>query len=83
LTPLTATGTFALGGTCAVGTPIVGGVIAVPPPNVPPVPCTITVTYTPPAGATGASLTGRAQLLVTGYGTASTAPIINRTITAN
>jgi hypothetical protein len=83
LTPLTATGTFALGGTCAVGTPIVGGVIGIGAPNVPPVPCTITVTYTPPVGATGASLNGSAQLLVTGYGTVSTAPIINRTINAN
>jgi hypothetical protein len=45
--------------------------------------CTITITYTPPVGATGASLNGRANLLVTGYGTASTNPIINTNYNAN
>jgi Bacterial Ig domain len=84
LTPLTATGTFALGGTCAVGTPINPGVQAVPPaPAVPGGSCTITITYTPPVGATGASLNGRVHLLVTGYGAASTNPIINTTYNAN
>jgi hypothetical protein len=44
----------------------------------------VTVTYTPPAGATGAALNGTARLLVTGYGTALTTPIINnRVISAN
>jgi hypothetical protein len=81
LTPLTATGTFALGGTCAVGTPINSGVASVPP--VAGGSCTITITYTPPVGATGAGLVGRANLLVRGYGTASTNPIINTNYTAN
>jgi len=82
LTPNTNTGTFALGGTCAVGTPINAGGTLVPP--VAGSNCTITITYTPPVGATGAALSGSAQLTVTGYGTASTAPIINnRTINAN
>jgi len=81
LTPLTATGTFALGGTCAVGTPINPGGTLVPP--VAGSSCTITITYTPPVGATGASLNGRVNLLVTGYGTASTNPIINTNYNAN
>jgi hypothetical protein len=81
LTPLTATGTFALGGSCAVGTPINAGGTLVPP--VAGSSCTITITYTPPVGATGASLNGRANLLVTGYGTASTNPIINTNYNAN
>jgi hypothetical protein len=81
LTPLTNTGTFALGGTCAVGTPINAGGALVPP--VAGSSCTITITYTPPVGATGASLNGRANLLVTGYGTASTNPIINTNYNAN
>ncbi len=81
LTPLTATGTFALGGTCAVGTPINAGGTLVPP--VAGSSCTITITYTPPVGATGAALNGRANLLVTGYGTASTNPIINTNYNAN
>jgi len=46
LTPLTATGTFALGGTCVVGTPINAGGTLVPP--VAGSSCTITITYTPP-----------------------------------
>src|SRR5207249_7098778 len=44
--------------------------------------CTITVTYTPPAGATGAALNGSARLTVMGYGTAGAtqpATIINTT----
>jgi len=81
LTPLTSTGTFALGGTCAVGTPINAGGTLVPP--VAGSSCTITITYTPPVGATGASLNGRVNLLVTGYGTASTNPIINTNYNAN
>jgi len=81
LTPLTATGTFALGGTCAVGTPINAGGTVVPP--VPGSSCTITITYTPPVGATGAALNGRVNLLVTGYGTVSTNPIINTNFNAN
>jgi hypothetical protein len=81
LTPLTNTGTFALGGTCAVGTPINPGGTLVPP--VAGSSCTITITYTPPVGATGASLNGRVNLLVTGYGTASTNPIINTNYNAN
>jgi hypothetical protein len=81
LTPLTATGTFVLGGTCAVGTPINPGGTLVPPPAGSS--CTITITYTPPAGATGAALNGRVNLLVSGYGTASTAPIINANFNAN
>ncbi len=81
LTPLTATGTFALGGSCAVGAPInPGGTLAPPAAGSS---CTITITYTPPVGATGAALTGRANLLVTGYGTASTNPIINTNFNAN
>jgi hypothetical protein len=94
LTPLSGTGTFALGGTCAVGTAINPGVAAIPAnptdgtPATPAVPggnCTITVTYTPPAGATGAALNGSARLVVTGYGTtaAATTPLINRVINAN
>jgi hypothetical protein len=88
LTPVSGTGTWAVGGTCAVGTAINPGVAAVPsttPPS-PAVPngtCTVTATYTPPAGATGGALNGSARLTVSGYGTASTAPIINRVINAN
>jgi hypothetical protein len=81
LTPLTNTGTFALGGSCAVGAPISPGGTLVPPAAGSS--CTITITYTPPAGATGAALNGRANLLVTGYGTASTNPIINTNYNAN
>jgi hypothetical protein len=81
LTPLTATGTFALGGSCAVGAPINAGGTLVPP--VAGSSCTITITYTPPVGATGAALNGRVNLLVTGYGTASTNPIINTNYNAN
>jgi hypothetical protein len=94
LTPLSGTGTWALGGTCAVGTAINSGIAAVPAgPGTPPVPpgspavaggtCTVTATYTPPAGATGTALNGTANVTVTGIGTASLAPIINRTINAN
>jgi len=76
LTPsATTTGTFALGGTCAVGTPINAGGTLVPP--IAGSSCTITITYTPVAGATGAALNGSARLTVTGFGTASTTPIIN------
>jgi len=81
LTPLTATGTFTLGGSCAVGAPISPGGTLVPPAAGSS--CTITITYTPPAGATGAALNGRVNLIVAGYGTASTAPIINTTYNAN
>jgi hypothetical protein len=81
LTPLTATGTFARGGTCAVGAPINPGGTLVPP--APGSSCTITITYTPPVGATGAALNGRVNLLVTGYGTVSTNPIINANFNAN
>jgi hypothetical protein len=92
LTPLTGTGTFALGGTCAVGTAINPGIAAIPanptdgtPASaaVPGGTCTITVTYTPPAGATGGALNGSARLNVTGYGTANTGLIVNRVINAN
>ena len=88
LTPLTGTGTWAAGGTCAVGTAINPGIAAVPsttPPS-PAVPhgtCTVTATYTPPVAAPGVTLNGTARVTVTGYGTASTAPIINRVINAN
>ncbi len=71
---------WALGGTCAVGTAL----SAVPPGQVSS--CTITVTYTPPAGATGAALNGSARLTVMGYGTAGAtqpATIINTTYNAN
>ena len=81
LTRLSGTGTFALGGTCAVGTAINPGGTLVPPAAGSS--CTITVTYTPPAGATGAALNGRANLTVSGYGTASTAPLINLNFNAN
>jgi hypothetical protein len=81
LTPLTNTGTFALGGTCAVGTPINAGGTLVPP--VAGSSCTITITYTPPVGATGAALNGTVHLTVAGYGTVSTAPIINANYNAN
>jgi hypothetical protein len=89
LTPLTGTGTFTLGGTCAVGTAINPGMAAIPanPANgtpatayVPSGSCTVTVTYTPPAGATGAALNGTARLSMTGYGTAATTPIINNLV---
>jgi len=92
LTPLTGTGTWALGGTCAVGTAINPGQAAIPAnptdgtpasPYVPSGSCTVTATYTPPAGATGGALNGTARVTVSGYGTASTAPIINRVINAN
>jgi len=92
LTPLTGTGTWALGGTCAVGTAINPGQAAIPAsaangtpasPYVPSGSCTVTATYTPPAGATGGALNGTARLTVSGVGTASTAPIINRVINAN
>src|SRR5205823_5874996 len=92
LTPLTGTGTWALGGTCAVGTAINPGQAAIPAnpvdgtpasPYVPSGSCTVTATYTPPVGATGGALNGTARVTVSGYGTASTAPIINRVINAN
>jgi len=60
---------YVLGGTCAVGTPINPGTS-----------CTITITYTPPTTGT---ITGNVHLTVNGYGTASTAPIINTTYPAN
>jgi len=73
-----AAGAFVLGGTCAVGTPINAGGTLVPPAAGSS--CTITITYTPPVGATGGALNGSARLTVTGYGTASTAPIINNVL---
>jgi hypothetical protein len=78
LTKLSGNGTFALGGTCAVGTPISAGGTLVPPAAGSS--CTVTITYTPPA--TG-PLNGSAHLAVAGYGTASTAPIINANFNAN
>src|SRR5712692_1912015 len=72
---------YVLGGTCAVGTAINAGGTLVPP--VAGSSCTITITYTPIVGTTGAALNGSVHLLVTGYGTASTAPIINTTYPAN
>jgi hypothetical protein len=81
LTRNSGTGTFALGGSCAVATPINPGGTLVPPPAGSS--CTITITYTPPVGATGGALNGNAHLTVTGYGTASTAPIINANYNAN
>jgi len=90
LTRVTGTGTWTLGGTCAVGTAINPGIAAVttttpPSPAVPKGTCTITATYTPPVGATGGALNGSARLIMTGYGTAAAAatPLINRVINAN
>src|SRR5207253_7632623 len=92
LTPLTGTGTWALGGTCAVGTAINPGLAAIPAnaadgtpasPYVPGGNCTVTATYTPPAGATGAALNGTARVTMMGYGTAGAvqpATIINRVL---
>jgi len=45
--------------------------------------CTVTITYTPVLGTTGAALNGTVHLLVTGYGTAATTPIINANYSAN
>jgi hypothetical protein len=64
---------YVLGGTCAVGTPINAGGSS----------CTVTITYTPVAGTVGAALNGTVHLTVTGYGTASTNPIINANFNAN
>jgi hypothetical protein len=75
VTRVSGTGTFALGGTCAVGTPVS-----------PQTNCTITVTYTPPAGATGTALNSTAFITVTDIGTASATPLripTNGTFTAN
>src|SRR5207237_10171875 len=95
LTPLTGTGTWALGGTCAVGTAINPGLAAIPAnpadgtpasPYVPSGNCTVTATYTPPLGATGGALNGTARVTMMGYGTAGAtqpATIINRVINAN
>ena len=67
LTQLTGTGTFALGGTCAVGTAVNPGGTLVPPAAGSS--CTITITYTPPAtGSPNAS----AHLTVTSIGAAAT-----------
>jgi hypothetical protein len=77
----TAGGTFALGGTCAVGTAINPGSASTPP--VPGGSCTITITYTPPAGVTGAALNGSARLRVTGYGVDPTTVFINAVYRAN
>ena len=75
------TGTFTRGGTCAVGSAVNPGGTLVPPAAGSS--CTVTITYTPPAGATGAALNGRIHLTVTGYGTVSTAPVINANFNAN
>jgi hypothetical protein len=86
LTPLTGTGTFAVGGTCAVGTPINPGVVATPPtPATPSGSCTVTITYTPPVGATATTpgLAGSARLTVTGYGLDPTQTFINAIYNAN
>ena len=77
LTRLTGTGTFARGGTCAVGTAVNAGGTLVPP--VAGSSCTIIITYTPPAtGSPNAS----AHLTVTGLGTIATTNI-NTTYNAN
>jgi hypothetical protein len=83
LTQASGTGTFALGGTCAVGTPINPGVASVPPTANGS--CTITITYTPPVGATATTpgLAGSAHLTVTGYGLDPTQTFINATYPAN
>jgi hypothetical protein len=78
LTKLSGNGTFVLGGTCTVGTPINAGANSTPP--VAGGTCTVTVTYTPP---TTGPLTGSAHLTVAGYGTASTAALINANFNAN
>jgi hypothetical protein len=77
LTQLSGTGSFALGGTCAVGTAVNTGGTLVPPAAGSS--CTITITYTPPAtGSPNAS----AHLTVTGLGTAA-ATNINANYNAN
>jgi hypothetical protein len=81
LTPLTGTGTWALGGTCAAGTAINAGGTLTPPAAGSS--CTITLTYTPPLGATGAALHGTARLTVTGYGLDPTTTFINAVYNAN
>jgi hypothetical protein len=99
LTPVTGTGTWALGGTCAVGTAINPGLAAIPAnaadgtpasPYVPSGNCTVTATYTPPAACTttptAANCNGSARITMQGYGTAGAAQpatIINRVINAN
>jgi len=98
LTPLSGTGTWAIGGTCAVGTAINPGEAAVAAnptagttasPYVPSGSCTVTATYTPPATCTAtatATCTGTANVTMQGYGNAGAAQpatIINRTINAN
>jgi hypothetical protein len=95
LTPLTGTGTWALAGTCAVGTAINPGLAAIPANAATGTPasayvasgnCTVTLTYTPPAGATGTALNGTARVTMMGYGTAGAAQpatIINRVVNAN
>jgi hypothetical protein len=98
LTPTGGTGTWAVGGTCAVGTAINPGVAAIPAnaangtpasPYVPSGNCTVTATYTPPATCTATATgtcTGSATVTVQGYGTAGAtqpATILTRAITAN
>jgi hypothetical protein len=74
LTPAAGTaggaGTWTLGGTCAVGTPLNAGIVTPGSPATPGGSCTITATYTPPAGATATTpnLAGRAVLTLYGYG---------------
>jgi len=98
LAPLTGTGTWALGGTCAVGTAINPGIAAIPanaangtPASayVPSGNCTVTATYTPPATCTAtttATCAGTARVTMMGYGNAGAAQpatIINRVVNAN
>jgi hypothetical protein len=63
-------GTWTLGGTCAVGTPVNPGVVQPGFPTTPGGSCTITATYTPPVGATATTpnLAGSAVLTLYGYG---------------
>jgi hypothetical protein len=98
LTPGAGTGTWAVGGTCAVGTAINPGQAAIPAnpatgstasAYVPSGNCTVTATYTPPATCTAtatATCAGSATVRVLAYGTAGAtqpATILTRTITAN
>jgi hypothetical protein len=99
LAPVTGAGTWALGGTCAVGTAINPGLAAIPAnaangtpasPYVPSGNCTVTLTYTPPAACTttptAANCNGSARVTMMGYGTAGAAQpatILNRVVSAN
>jgi hypothetical protein len=99
LTPASGTGTWALGGTCAVGTAINPGITAIPanaangtPASayVPSGSCTVTAAYTPPATCTAtatATCAGSAHITLMGYGTAASTngavTLLNRTVNAN